>query len=79
MPFCAFLNGMPPSRKEIPKLTNRCAGVWISQLDDVIVDFDFAQLAGSNEIAGNFNVRFGRGPVRRSDDCARSLLRTRSP
>ena len=28
--------------------------------DDVVEDFDFEKLAGSNEVAGDFNVRFGR-------------------
>ena len=28
--------------------------------DDVVEDFDFEKLAGSNEIAGNLDVRFGR-------------------
>ena len=29
--------------------------------DDVIEDFDLEQLACSNEVAGDFDVRFGRG------------------
>ena len=29
--------------------------------DDVVEDFDFEKLAGSDEIASNLDVRFGRG------------------
>ena len=29
--------------------------------DDMVEDFDFEKLTGSNEVAGDFNVRFRRG------------------
>ena len=42
--------------------------------DDVVEDFDFEKLAGSNEIAGDFDVCFGRRwltarMIVRDDDC----------
>jgi hypothetical protein len=33
--------------------------IWISDYD-VVEDFDFEKLTGSNEVTGNFNVRFRR-------------------
>ncbi len=31
--------------------------IWVSN-DDVVEDFDFEKLTGSNEVSGNFDVRF---------------------
>ena len=39
--------------------------------DDVVENFDFEKLAGSNEITGDFDVRFGRSRFTARDDCAR--------
>ncbi len=39
--------------------------------DDVVENFDFEKLTGSNEVTGDFDVRFRRSWIHRSDDCAR--------
>src|SRR2546422_5991230 len=46
-----------PSHGKITK-TAKTDVVWISN-DDVVEDFDFEKLAGSDEIASDFDVRFG--------------------
>ena len=42
--------------------TTKTAMVGISN-DDVIEDFDFEKLTGSDEIASNFDVRLGRSGI----------------
>ena len=45
--------------------------------DDVVEDFDFKKLAGSDEVVGDFDVGFARGRVStgvivRDHDCGRA-------
>ena len=39
--------------------TAKTGMIWISN-DDVVEDFDFEKLTGSNEVTGDFDVRFRR-------------------
>jgi hypothetical protein len=59
----------------LQKITKRSERrvVWVSH-NDVIEDFDFDKLAGSDEIAGNLDVRLGRrrfaaGMIMGDNDC----------
>ena len=42
--------------------------------DDMVEDFDFKKLAGSDEIAGNFDVRFRWSGIGEGDDIGEPLM-----
>ena len=50
--------------------TAKTGMIWVSN-DDVVENFDFEKLTGSNEVTGDFDVRSPMGLDRRSGENAR--------
>ena len=56
LPFCESRYRLG---EKIPQ-TAKTGMIWVSN-DYVVENFDFEKLTGSNEVAGNFDIRFRRG------------------